>query len=250
MSAGQLNFSSLAAKTTTNSTASKGSTGIGTSFAPPAFGLNAASTGGGTAAIGAAAKNPPFSLSAQKPAAEESVVVPDEIANKTVKAVLESFEAQLERQARQFQLQARQITRWDRSIYECLDLLQHLGQQIKNVDDAQRQLEQACDSLLQEQENLIRELSQAPPPSTSSGSAERTRLYQLAHDLGEQFLSMEIQLKGLVNDGQEPRPPTSDADKIKEITTCHLDSMRWLADQCSMLEERLDLIQRRVPGSR
>jgi chromosome segregation ATPase len=180
----------------------------------------------------------------------EEIAVPPEIAHKTVKAVLDDLEAQLEKQSREFQRRAGYVARWDRSIFECLELLQHLDNQIKDVETAKQNLERSSETLLREQEELIQTLATAIQSQTEkvgSGSEERKRLYQLAHDLGEQFLDIENQMKGFAEG--EDREPSSDADKVREITNCHLDSMRWLVGQCLQLEEQLDKIQRRVPGN-
>lgn len=206
-------------------------------------GLN--KTGTGTSALGGLGKPGTSLLGGAKPQMEE---VPQELKNKTVKDVLDSFEAQLEEQSHQFLQQARQISRWDRSIYECLALMQHLEQSIKTIEGAQKELSQAATSLLGKQESFIKDLTDKKDNQQHVTSDQRQTLYKLAHELGEQFLEMEGQLKEIVEqtEGKAQTEASSDVDTIIQIVNCHLDSMRWLDHMNTNIDEKLDELQKKL----
>ncbi|OHT05577.1 hypothetical protein TRFO_26650 [Tritrichomonas foetus] len=225
------NTSSSTGTTGTSSTASTTSTGPAFSFN---FQTNNTSKPGTTGA-----------------AASEPVNIPPELKNKTVKNVLETMESQLEQQARQFQTQARQIARWDRSIYDCLDLMIFLESQIKTVEGSQKELAQSANSLLQEQETFINTLREKTNKSTALTNDQRSKLYATAKKLGEDFLEMESQLKEIVEqtESENAADSTSDIDKVAQIANCHLDSMQWIANQCATIEEKLDAIMKSLPDT-
>jgi nuclear pore complex protein Nup62 len=176
------------------------------------------------------------------------------IQDKTVQDVLTEFERSLKRQVTEFQTQASQIAKWDRSIYECLAVLNHLEDQIKTIESSQRALDEAAKSLLREQDAFIRELQ------TVRGSGEqrdlwvdlqeRQRIFRLAHDLGEQFSDMENQLADLVKAaGEDEMESASDVDKLAKITNCHLEAMQWIAEHGDQIDRTLDSIERKLKGA-
>jgi exonuclease VII large subunit len=175
--------------------------------------------------------------------------VPTEIKNKTVKQVIEDLEKQLDEQVRRFESQARRIARWDRMIFDCLALMKHLEDQITAVEGAQQELQQQTRQLLTDQEDFLRELKEKTKTRPPQGSDQRQRLYRLAHQLGEQFLDMENQLREIVERtcGERQMESASDLEKIEQIANCHLGSMRWLMDQADQIEAKLKQIQQKLP---
>ena len=177
--------------------------------------------------------------------------IPEALKDKTVAQALEYFESQLEQQVQTFQSQARQIARWDRSIYECISLMQHLETQIKTVEDAQKELSTSANQLLTEQKAFIEELKKKSSTNTSDSTDQRQRLYRLARELNTSFLEMEKQLKDIyekteINTNMES---TSDIGKIEHIANCHLDSLRWIEHQSNILEEKLDKLSKRISNN-
>lgn len=172
--------------------------------------------------------------------------VPAELQNKTVRASLELFEAQLEEQARKFQAQARQVARWDRAIYECIEQMQQFDQQIRTVENARKKLTQHVETLFRDQTEFLKSL-----PSVTSERAidpnQRQKLYYLAYDLGVQLIGMENQLREIAERTESVSPKSeSDAAKIEKIANCHFDAMRWLDNQATILQDRLDSISKKL----
>ena len=223
-----LTTSSTSTTTTTTSTDNKQTT--------PSFNFNFSTPSRTTSSTGNKANEP------------EKVQIPPEIKNKTVKNILETMESQLEQQAREFQTQARQIARWDRSIYDCIELMMFLEKEIKTVEETQKELAQSAETLLQEQDNFIKTLKEKASKATTVSNDQRAKLYETARKLGQEFLTMEAQLKEIVEqiNNESLQDETSDIDKISQIANCHLDSMQWIANQCSIIDEKLNTIQRNL----
>ncbi|OHT15116.1 Nuclear pore glycoprotein p62 [Tritrichomonas foetus] len=177
--------------------------------------------------------------------------IPDEIKNKTVKNVIDTMENQLEQQSRAFQSQARQIARWDRMLFESIELIQQVEEQIKKAEAAQKELQQSAMSLLQDQDQFIQNMKEKTASPIPQSADQRQKLYRLAHHLGDKFLDMETQLKELVDivDSQNQAESSSDIDKITQITNCHLNSMQWMVNQCEGLDEKMNDITRKLPES-
>ncbi|EAX91076.1 hypothetical protein TVAG_229460 [Trichomonas vaginalis G3] len=178
----------------------------------------------------------------------QPIEIPPELKGKTVKQVLEQFEKQLEEQVRQFQNQARQVARWDREIFECLSLMQHLESQINTVEGAQKELAQTTKSLLDEQTEFIKTLTDEKEKIQIPESADqRQRLYHLAFELSNNFISMENNLKSIVEQtDKSSTESTTEVGKIEQIANCHLDAMRWIEHQTSSLEEKLDALTKKL----
>jgi hypothetical protein len=160
-----------APKTTTPTTGTASSTGLGSS-APKPFSLTPSTTSGTTTTSSTTTPSSSFSFGGfGKPAAPETPVeVPDELKTKTVREVLDDFEKQLEQQAHKFDQQARRIARWDRAIYDCMALVRHLEEQINTIDGAQKELQQNTKHLLEDQEDFLKKLrakTQARPPASN-----------------------------------------------------------------------------------
>lgn len=186
-------------------------------------------------------------LGKNKPA--EKKELPNELKNKTVKEALEYFEAELDKQVKQFQSQARQIARWDRDIFECIELMQHLETQIKAVEGAQKDLSQTTESLIQEQESFLKTLEEAKGKSrTQESEDQRQKLYKLAHKISNEFLEMESQLKSIVEETNmnSTNQATTDVGKIEQIANCHLDAMRWIEHQSNALEDKLNNLSKKL----
>lgn len=171
---------------------------------------------------------------------------------KTVKAALESFEKDLEEQVQQFQIQASQVARWDRSIFECLSLMQHLEQQILTAESAQKDLMTNAIKLRDEQKTFKKELNVTTKKNNSSD--QRQRLYSLASKLGSQFRELDEQLGQIREDTDKARHSVAsqeqlatDIDSIQQIANCQLDAMRWLDHQSADIEERLDALSKKFP---
>lgn len=229
-----------------SSTSSTGTTGSSTSTG---FG-NKMGTGstGSTSLFGGFGKSSFGGATSQKP--PEEVTFPPELKDKTVKDMLDQFESQLNQQSNQFLTQARQIARWDRSIFECLALMQHLEQQIKTIEGAQKELVQSTTALLHEQDAFIKTLQDKTKNNVESSNNPRQQLYRLAHELGEKYHHMENQLKEIVEqtDGQRQNEALSNIDKVTQIANCHLNSLQWISNQCENIDEMLNTIQRNLPN--
>lgn len=177
--------------------------------------------------------------------------VPDEMADRTVKSIVETCEAQLELQIQLFHRQAKQIAQWDRSIYESLALIEHLENAIKSVQSAQTELAHSAASLLTEQEAFIASLEEKNAGTLSDTTDTRQRLYRLAADLNESFIQMEGQLRSLAETtpGVIQDEASSEVEKLLQISNCHLDAMWWINAQTADLEAILKAIERKLPRS-
>jgi hypothetical protein len=129
----------------------------------------------------------------------------------------------------------------ERAIYECLAVLNHLEDQIKTVESAQRELDEGAKSLVREQDPFLRDLQMAQGSGEQrdlwTDLQERQRIFRLAHDLGEQFADMENQLEELVKTaGGDEMESASDVDKLARITNSHLEAMQWLAEHGDQID--------------
>lgn len=183
---------------------------------------------------------------------DQPITIPPELKNKKVKEIIETMESQLEQQARQFQTQARQIARWDRYIYDTLELMMFLEKQIKSVDSTQKELSASAKSLLQDQENFLATLKEKNASNKNDDSLtesdQRAKLYATAKKLGEEFHYMESELKKIVEktENNESQDSISDIDKVIQISNCHLDSLQWISNSCASIEEKLSAIENQV----
>ena len=230
MSFGNLSFGS--------SNKPAGGTGSSTSGSGFGFGSsNSSTTGGG------------FGATTNQQQTAEKVELPPELNDKTVGSILDSYEDQLEKQAKQFLQRAEMIASRDRAIYECLGLMEHLENQIGEVENRQKALARDAEVLLREQDQVLRKLEERRKESsgTPQTADQRRRLYKLAHDLGERFLSMEARLKRLVEETEGQNDESeSDVGKIVKIANYHLDSMKWIETQCQAIEEKVDKLSKTV----
>ena len=185
-----------------------------------------------------------------KKAETKKMDLPPELQDKTVKDALEMFEKELDSQVREFQTQARQIARWDREIFECIALMQHLETQIQTVEGAQKELQQQIVGLLKEQENFIKTLNDEKGKTTTiESSDQRQKLYNLARDLSNEFLSMEGKLQEIKESSQSDQDSSNDTaavTKIEKIANCHLDAMRWIEHQSNALEDKINQLSKKL----
>lgn len=181
--------------------------------------------------------------------AQETIELPEEIKDMTVKDFLETCEQQLKKDAELFRKRAEETARRDRLIYDCIGLMQHLEQQIKTVEGRQKELAQSAASLLEDQEKFIKELGSARQKNTASRQTDdqRGRLYKLAHNLGERFLTMENDLRQVVEQAEGPDDESeTDVGKIVKVANYHLESLRWLETQCQALEAEIEQIDKKM----
>ena len=180
----------------------------------------------------------------------KKVELPAELQDKTVKDALEMFEKELDSQVREFQTQARQIARWDREIFECIALMQHLESQIQTVEGAQRELQQQIIGLLKDQETFIKTLNEEKGKATEMESSDqRQKLYNLARELSNEFLSMEGKLQDIKETSQSAQDASNDTaavTKIEKIANCHLDAMRWIEHQSNALEDKIKQLSQKL----
>ena len=129
--------------------------------------------------------------------------------------------------------------------------MQHLEQQIKTVEGAQKELSQSAEALLQEQESFMKILKDKTTTKLPESTDQRQRLYRLAHELSDSFLDMEKQLKSIVEqtEGGSHMETASDIGKIEHVANCHLDAMRWIEHQSSILEEKLENLNKKVANN-
>lgn len=190
-----------------------------------------------------------------KAAADQPVVIPPELKNKSIKEIIEMMESQLEQQDRQFHSQARQIARWDRSIRDIMDLMMFLDTEIKTVENKQKELLEAASSVLQDQNSFLKTLRDKIPSKQGedllASSDQRAKLYRTAGILGEDFHKMESQLKDIVEktENNESQDSISDIDKVVQISNCHLDSLQWISNYCTSIEEKLNAIESQINES-
>ena len=187
----------------------------------------------------------------------DTTTIPDELNNKTIKEILELFEKDMEEQIQQFQIKASKVKRRDRSIYDCLELLLHLGDQIQNIENAQKELIDSAKAIKQEQEKFLEKLSEEVKnrkkseadtgQKNSNKTDQRSQLYQMAGVLGGEFKKMSEQLKSIKEktDSMHSYANKTDSkiEKIKKIANCHLNSMRWIDQQADAIEDRLNSLQ-------
>ena len=233
-----------------SATSATGSKPAGTGFS---FGSTSTS---GTGNSGAKPAAPAFSFGGQSTTganaadkAQETIELPEEIKDMTVKDFLETCEQQLKKDAELFRKRAEETARRDRLIYDCVGLMQHLEQQIKTVEGRQKELAQSAASLLEDQEKFIKELGSARQKNTASRQTDdqRGRLYKLAHNLGERFLTMENDLRQVVEQAEGPDDESeTDVGKIVKVANYHLESLRWLETQCQALEAEIEQIDKKM----
>lgn len=178
--------------------------------------------------------------------------IPSELTDKNVKTLLSMFENELESQAREFHRLANQIARWDRSIYDCVELMQLLDKEIKKLDASQVKLSQTAEAVKESQEAFLRTLEETQIAETSGETmSQRKKLYKLAQDVGEKFLEMEQTFKEIVemtDDKNEESVPRTDTEKVLKIAEHHLDAMQWLSNQCQMIESKLAQLETAITG--
>ncbi|OHT11295.1 hypothetical protein TRFO_19271 [Tritrichomonas foetus] len=214
----------------------------------------------------------PFGFAFAQPAAkaDEKIDIPPELQKKTVKMALESFEKEMEEQIQQFQIRASEIKRRDRSIFDCLELLLHLGDQIQNIEEAQSELINQAEKIKREQEAFLAKLSQEGSSSEKANTEksntdkentekansekgntdrndQRNKLYNKAGQLGKKFQQMTNKLNEIKEQTDKMHKHSNktenDIDKIKKIANCHLNAMRWIDHQTDSIEERLNSLQ-------
>lgn len=183
-----------------------------------------------------------------EPVQDKAEPLPEELKNLTIKEALDDFEKKLEKQANEFQTQAKRIAKWDGMIYNSISLVEHLEQQIKTVESGQKDLKQNAESLLNEQEQFIKTLDSELHKQTINSVDSRQKIYILAHDLGEQYSDMNTRLAALIKEisGNSDPGSLSDIEKVDQILNSHLEAIKWLEYQSRVLEQKLNEIDEKM----
>ena len=254
------NLGGAPATTTTSTPTTTASTGFslsasGTTSAPVGF-----SFGGGTLA----ASTTGFSLN--KTAAAPSLTTPStQISLATTTTVsssasvgqpasINSFEEsinkwtlELEEQEKVFVNQAAQVNAWDKLLITNGEEIVALNQEVERVKIEQQQLEHELDYVVGQQKELQdclvpleKELA-----SLSVSDPEREYTYRLAEDLDTQLKRMSEDLKEIIEHLNEANRTQDSSDpivQIGKILNAHMNSLQWLDQQTSMLNQKIQQI--------
>ena len=253
--------------TTTAGGSAAGKTGSTTGFTFPSTTGSTTTAGktGSTTGNGISWPTGSFGIGANA-AGSQKDQIPNALQNKTIKMILDDFEKEISDQVEIFRKRANQIKRYDRSIYDCLDLLLHLNDQIQNIDNAQIELIKSAKQIKASQEEFLRELNKNNKATNETESSEskdekkeskssktsfllgknnqRYLLYEKASNLGKELLKMSKELNDIKDQTDRVhgnfKKEERDVEKIKKIANCHLNAMRYVDKQADELEKRLD----------
>ncbi|XP_076684503.1 nucleoporin 62 [Andrena cerasifolii] len=254
------NLGGAPAATTTSAPTTTAATGFslsasGTTSAPVGF-----SFGGGTLAASTAG----FSLN--KTSAAPSLTTPStQISLATTTTVsssasagqpasINSFEEsinkwtlELEEQEKVFVNQAAQVNAWDKLLITNGEEIVALNQEVERVKIEQQQLEHELDYVVGQQKELQdclvpleKELA-----SLSVSDPEREYTYRLAEDLDTQLKRMSEDLKEIIEHLNEANRTQDSSDpivQIGKILNAHMNSLQWLDQQTSMLNQKIQQI--------
>ena len=85
----------------------------------------------------------------------KDIKIPEDLKNQTIRAIIDKADRNLRLQTESFQRQASKIARCDRIIYDCMELITHLENQMKFIEDQQKVLRDSANKLRAEQEDFI-----------------------------------------------------------------------------------------------
>ena len=185
--------------------------------------------------------------------------LPEKYKKKKVIEVLKIFEEKLKKQAKEFQEQASQVARWDRKIFECVELLYYVHKQIEYVDETRKNMEKDINDLKEQQKKFIKELQDKIQAKSNSNDAfqfdstdQRQKLYETAYNLTKRFKDMEQRLKKIINkktEGDEDDDSDDIFDNISKIANTHLNALQWIDQQAIEINDKLNLISRKLSNS-
>ena len=180
------------------------------------------------------------------------IEIPSEIKGKTVKQILDLFDEQLENQITIFQTQARQIARWDRLIFDTIDILIEMEKEIKIADNFQKDLARDAKKLLTEQEELIKKISETETgeqTTVDQSLDQRKKLYDLAFELQKKFIDLWDGLEKIkVQTDKIPiMDDDSDAAIMSKIASSHLDTLQWIDQTAISLNDKIKSFRQRIP---
>lgn len=181
----------------------------------------------------------------------KEIKIPEDLKNQTIRAIIDKADRNLRLQTESFQRQASKIARCDRIIYDCMELITHLENQMKFIEDQQKVLRDSANKLRAEQEDFIDRMKK----KTSEASYfivqedQRAKIYDIAQHLGNKYSDMESQLKemvGLIEKSHHLSEVSSDMGKITKITNCHINSLQWIANQSDILDKKIEKLSERL----
>lgn len=134
----------------------------------------------------AAGEQKKINIFGNKKTADPNEIIP-ELENKKIINILEDFEKEMNEQIEIFQLRAILVTRCDRSIYDCLDLLLHLDDQIQTIESSQRKLINDAKKIISDQEAFLKQLNDGgkEKDKPSSSTPEKKSIFGKSSTLGK-----------------------------------------------------------------
>ena len=154
---------------------------------------------------------------------------------------------ELEEQEKVFVNQAAQVNAWDKLLITNGEEIVSLNQEVERVKIEQQQLEHELDYVVGQQKELQdclvpleKELA-----SLSVSDPEREYTYRLAEDLDTQLKRMSEDLKEIIEHLNEANRTQDSSDpivQIGKILNAHMNSLQWLDQQTSMLNQKIQQI--------
>ena len=153
----------------------------------------------------------------------------------------------MEEQEKVFVNQAAQVNAWDKLLITNGEEIVALNQEVERVKIEQQQLEHELDYVVGQQKELQdclvpleKELA-----SLSVSDPEREYTYRLAEDLDTQLKRMSEDLKEIIEHLNEANRTQDSSDpivQIGKILNAHMNSLQWLDQQTSMLNQKIQQI--------
>ncbi|XP_076764604.1 nucleoporin 62 [Xylocopa sonorina] len=154
---------------------------------------------------------------------------------------------ELEKQEKAFMDQAAQVNVWDKLLISNGEKIVTLNQEVERVKIEQQQLEQELDYVVSQQKELQdclvpleKELA-----SISVSDPEREYTYRLAEDLDTQLKRMSEDLKEIIehlNQANRTQDSSDPIVQIGKILNAHMNSLQWLDQQTSFLNQKIQQI--------
>ncbi|CAL7944234.1 unnamed protein product [Xylocopa violacea] len=154
---------------------------------------------------------------------------------------------ELEKQEKAFMDQAAQVNAWDKLLISNGEKIVTLNQEVERVKIEQQQLEQELDYVVSQQKELQdclvpleKELA-----SISVSDPEREYTYRLAEDLDTQLKRMSEDLKEIIehlNQANRTQDSSDPIVQIGKILNAHMNSLQWLDQQTSFLNQKIQQI--------
>ncbi|XP_076248839.1 nucleoporin 62 [Calliopsis andreniformis] len=154
---------------------------------------------------------------------------------------------ELEEQEKVFMNQAAQVNAWDKLLITNGEKIVALNQEVERVKIEQQQLEHELDYVVGQQKELQDCLVplEKDLASLSISDPEREYTYRLAEDLDTQLKRMSEDLKEIIehlNQANRTQDSSDPIVQIGKILNAHMNSLQWLDQQTSLLNQKIQQI--------